>query len=81
MPAPSALLPQQPDTQPPPRVCAVLFGVLILLAVACCLLYWKLTWRRTAAWCTALLWLDVALLMLLGADELGGRLAGCVEQC
>lgn len=47
----------------------MLFGVLIVVAVACCLLYWKLTWRRTAAWCTALLWLDVALLMLLGAGK------------
>lgn len=59
----------------------MLFGVLIVLAVACCPLYWKLTWRRTAAWCTALLWLDVALLMLLGAGELGGRFAGCSAQC
>lgn len=58
----------------------MLFGVLIVLAVACCLLYWKLTWRRTAAWYTALLWLNVALLMLLGAGELGRRFAGCSGQ-
>lgn len=59
---------------------AVFLGLLILLAAACALLCWRLTWPRTAAACTALLWLDVALLMLLGA---GGhlfmpRVAGCM---
>lgn len=60
----------QPPHPLPIQPFPVLFGVLIVLAVACGLLYWKLAWRRTAAWCTALLWLDVALLMLLGAGEL-----------
>lgn len=46
---------------------AVFLGLLILLAAACALLGWRLTWPRTTAACTALLWLDVALLMLLGA--------------
>lgn len=48
---------------------AVLMGALILLAAACGLAFWRLRWRRTAATATALLWLDVALLLLLGAGE------------
>lgn len=57
-------------------------GALILLAAACGILFWRrLLWRRSAAIATALLWLDVALLLLLGAGALRGVFVGASDSC
>lgn len=46
---------------------AVLFGVSILLAGILALAVWRMSWPKTTSFVVMLLWLDVALLMLLGA--------------
>jgi hypothetical protein len=43
------------------------FGTTLAIALLCSIVYWRLAWYRTATAITALLWLDIALLMLLGA--------------
>ena len=44
-----------------------MFGTTLAIALLCSIVYWRLAWYRTATAITALLWLDIALLMLLGA--------------
>jgi len=55
-----------PYAPPPP---AVLFGVLIVLTPLTALAIWFMTWPKTAAFLTALLWLVIALLMLVGTGK------------
>ena len=52
-----------------------MFGTTLLIALLCGLLCLRLHWYRTATWMTALLCLDIALLMILGAGERGHMLA------
>lgn len=49
---------------------AVLFGLTILLSAILAIAVWKMTWPKATAFTVMLLWLDVALLLLLGAGEM-----------
>lgn len=51
---------------------AVVFGTTVAISLLCALLFWRLSWYRLATLLTCLLWLDVALLMLLGVALLNG---------
>ena len=56
-----------PSPPPPP----VVFGTTLPIGLLCALLFWRLGHYRWATLVAALLWLDVALLMLLGVGEPG----------
>ncbi|KAL4420686.1 hypothetical protein ABPG75_010342 [Micractinium tetrahymenae] len=59
----------------------VLFGLAILIAAACCLLCWRVRRPGAAKLFTMLLWLDAALLMLLGAGLMRGVYVGSTDSC
>lgn len=46
-----------------------MFGLTLALALAAGPLFWRLRWYGWATLVTTLLWLDIALLMLLGVGE------------
>lgn len=63
-----------------PPAPAVLFGLAILIGAACCLLCWRVPRPGAAKLLTTLLWLDTALLMLLGAGALAAVPRAVVPQ-
>lgn len=60
---------------------AVIFGVTILVTALLMPLIWKMTWPKTAACLTALLWLCICLLMLLGTGLLNGVHVVATDAC
>lgn len=60
--------PESPDPRPPtpPHPLAVVFGLTMLTAAFAAAMVWFMRWEKWSSLASALLWLDVALLMFLG---------------
>ncbi|KAL4420685.1 hypothetical protein ABPG75_010341 [Micractinium tetrahymenae] len=59
----------------------VVFGTTAGMSLLCALLFWRLRWYRTATCAAAILWLDVALLMLLGVGLFNGVVTVSTDSC